>query len=371
MSWPPIPLLSIVALAQHYGIPTRLLDWTWKSTVAAYFAARGVLPTKDAESGSLAVWALNTGFVESIARENKNSVALVTAPQASNPNLAAQAGLFTVDRQPYPLPLEERLVQLAKSTRFGECVLRKVTLPRGLAGGLLRWLGLNGVTAASIFPSYDGVARAIEEMWFWDPLPYHLYLRVTPLDERDSASSSECSQPGADVEAEPCTTTDSETTEGHVFNRPSDLSIQEANELLVELSAADALEPTPLPDFVAVGPDQRGIVLRLSASAVFGSGQTQVLSAANKSLERICALLKRLPSERIITVEGHTDSVGTDVANRQLSQDRADAIRTFLVNLGMQSDRVLAVGKGRLSPIADNNTPEGRAVNRRIEIIVR
>jgi len=69
-------------------------------------------------------------------------------------------------------------------------------------------------------------------------------------------------------------------------------------------------------------------------------------------------------------VEGYTDSVGSDAANQKLSKDRAEAVRVYLVSKGVPSDKITSVGKGKANPVASNDTPEGRANNRRVEIIV-
>lgn len=185
--WPPLELLSIIALAQHHGVPTRLLDWSWKPLVAAYFAAQ--TSNEDESATHLAVWAIHTSQITSPPADpvgNLPRLQVVTAPQASNRNLSAQAGLFTLDREHYAPPLDEVLVNLEVEGDSPVCILRKITLPRTERGALLRWLGLHGVTAASIFPSYDGVVRSIEERWSWDPLPRDLRSRlIPPFDEGD------------------------------------------------------------------------------------------------------------------------------------------------------------------------------------------
>jgi OOP family OmpA-OmpF porin len=70
-------------------------------------------------------------------------------------------------------------------------------------------------------------------------------------------------------------------------------------------------------------------------------------------------------------VEGHTDSNGNDASNQKLSQDRAESVRAYLVQRGVKSERITAVGKGESTPVATNDTTEGRANNRRVEIIVQ
>ena len=69
-------------------------------------------------------------------------------------------------------------------------------------------------------------------------------------------------------------------------------------------------------------------------------------------------------------IEGHTDNVGGDEYNQQLSQKRADAVKDYLVNqAGVSGAQVTSVGMGKGGPVADNGTPEGRAQNRRVEFI--
>jgi outer membrane protein OmpA-like peptidoglycan-associated protein len=70
-------------------------------------------------------------------------------------------------------------------------------------------------------------------------------------------------------------------------------------------------------------------------------------------------------------IEGHTDSQGADNANINLSQERADSVREYLIaNLGLSQGRVQSVGYGKVSPIASNETPAGRAQNRRIDVVI-
>ncbi|MMZ64144.1 Peptidoglycan-binding protein ArfA [compost metagenome] len=79
--------------------------------------------------------------------------------------------------------------------------------------------------------------------------------------------------------------------------------------------------------------------------------------------------MKRKP-EVTVTIEGYTDSSGDMRHNMKLSQQRANTVKKALVAYGVQARRITAVGKGSLNPIADNDTPEGRAKNRRIEAVI-
>jgi len=70
-------------------------------------------------------------------------------------------------------------------------------------------------------------------------------------------------------------------------------------------------------------------------------------------------------------IEGHTDAVGSQGYNLKLSEDRAQAVRDYLIGAALPSDRVVAVlGFGKLRPVATNDTPEGRQTNRRVEIVI-
>jgi len=72
----------------------------------------------------------------------------------------------------------------------------------------------------------------------------------------------------------------------------------------------------------------------------------------------------------VMVVEGHTDSQGNDDANQVLSEQRAKSVRDYLVSRGVAADRITSTGKGETSPVADNKSAEGRANNRRVEIVV-
>lgn len=112
----------------------------------------------------------------------------------------------------------------------------------------------------------------------------------------------------------------------------------------------------------------RGLTLTLSGSVLFATGKSVLLPGAQQRLREVATALKE--DARPITIVGHTDSKGNDDSNQKLSEARANAVRTFLVREGVSGDRVKTVGMGEAEPIADNETTEGRANNRRVEMIL-
>ena len=112
----------------------------------------------------------------------------------------------------------------------------------------------------------------------------------------------------------------------------------------------------------------RGLVLTLSGSVLFATNKSELLPAAKTRLAEVAKALNE--DKRAVTVLGHTDAQGSDELNTKLSQDRATSVRTYLVSQGIPAERVKAEGMGKTQPIADNASPEGRANNRRVEIVL-
>lgn len=100
----------------------------------------------------------------------------------------------------------------------------------------------------------------------------------------------------------------------------------------------------------------------------FASGQSQLRAEASDSISKLVEFVQADPEKRI-RIEGHTDSTGSANANQVLAQRRAEAIEKALRDAGIDPARMTAVGIGEDQPIASNDTEEGRARNRRVEII--
>lgn len=137
-------------------------------------------------------------------------------------------------------------------------------------------------------------------------------------------------------------------------------------------AAADqraATAQAALAELAAIREDSRGLVITLSGSVLFASNEAVLLPQAQTRLDQVADVLLAHRGRNII-VEGHTDAQGSTSSNVALSQRRAEAVRSYLVQRGCQPDRIQSRGLGEDRPIADNNSAEGRANNRRVEIIV-
>jgi|SRR6188768_3577539 len=136
-----------------------------------------------------------------------------------------------------------------------------------------------------------------------------------------------------------------------------------------EKKAAQAM--ADLAKFASVKQEPRGMVITLSGAVLFASAKSDLLPAAQLKLNEVAnALIQEDPLSKIV-VEGHTDSQGAAAYNQDLSQRRAQAVRDYLVSRGIASDRVTAQGFGPTRSVADNKSPEGRADNRRVEIVIQ
>jgi len=120
---------------------------------------------------------------------------------------------------------------------------------------------------------------------------------------------------------------------------------------------------------VAVKNDTRGTVITIPGNVLFASGKADLLAGAKQELNKVAEAL-RDSTGRHIDINGYTDSTGSQEKNQKLSQDRADHVRDYLVSQGIPEANVTAKGFGPTEPIADNKTDAGRAMNRRVEIIV-
>ncbi|MGN8068323.1 OmpA family protein [Mucilaginibacter sp. SG564] len=112
-----------------------------------------------------------------------------------------------------------------------------------------------------------------------------------------------------------------------------------------------------------------GILVKFDSGILFDTDKSDVKPAAQSNLQKLATSLQNNPNTNILIV-GHTDSTGTAQHNMDLSIRRAEAVKSYIVSNNVNSSRLTTSGKGKTEPIADNRTPEGRAQNRRVEIVI-
>ncbi len=125
-----------------------------------------------------------------------------------------------------------------------------------------------------------------------------------------------------------------------------------------------------LEELAIVRQEQDEIVITLSGEVLFEYAQAELRPTARRRLQAVAEALRSQPDAQIV-IEGFTDSRGSDRYNEELSQRRAEAVRQFLIAQGIEMSRLRAVGRGESEPVATNDTPDGRANNRRVEIHFR
>ncbi|NND45618.1 MAG: OmpA family protein [Xanthomonadales bacterium] len=113
---------------------------------------------------------------------------------------------------------------------------------------------------------------------------------------------------------------------------------------------------------------ESGVVVTLG-DVLFESGEVELRDSAHASLVEVVDLLQSEP-DKLIRIEGHTDSVGAAETNLRLSEQRADSVRAALVGLGVDASRITAIGLGEDFPIDSNDTEAGRSRNRRVDVIL-
>lgn len=185
-------------------------------------------------------------------------------------------------------------------------------------------------------------------------------LRLRSLAREEAAERAEAAQWVALEAAGAETAQARKLAQARAFE--ADLARQEA-----ELAAAVAADEIP-----DASPPPRGTVggrpVYTLAGNAFGSGSANLTAQAQASLRSLAAQLRGGSSA--VAIEGHTDSQGADAANLALSRQRAEAVRRVLEDAGLPGARLKAQGRGESAPVAENTSADGRARNRRVEIVI-
>ena len=138
-------------------------------------------------------------------------------------------------------------------------------------------------------------------------------------------------------------------------NIAHDLSVLEISQMKQEVTANEMLDALNKDGFIAL-------------NILFETGKSAIVDESLAVVDQIFELLKSDPAIKI-SIEGHTDNVGDAVSNKKLSSDRAKLVMDALISKGIDKSRFSFVGWGQEKPVADNRTDEGRAKNRRVEIV--
>ncbi len=147
-----------------------------------------------------------------------------------------------------------------------------------------------------------------------------------------------------------------QSAEAELAKREAELAVAAADSLRMQMQSLTARE------------EARGSVMTLG-EAVFAAGRSQLLPEAIENLDTVVDFVNR-DATRSVRIEGHTDASGSDNANQVLSQQRADAVLAALAARGVDAARMTAIGRGEDVPVASNESVEGKARNRRVEIIL-
>lgn len=121
-------------------------------------------------------------------------------------------------------------------------------------------------------------------------------------------------------------------------------------------------------------PSQKVVISKdkiiITEPVYFATNKDAILAQSYEILDEVARVMEENPQIKLVRVEGHTDDRGRDEYNQELSQRRASSVRKYLIKKGVNGDRLEAVGYGETQPIAENETPEGRAKNRRVEFLI-
>jgi len=190
--------------------------------------------------------------------------------------------------------------------------------------------------------------------------------RVTVAEKQkaDVAAASQANQANA------LQTTSAQLGQAKVALATQGQALQSEQQRRIDAEKRAAQAAADLAKFASVKQESRGMVITLSGAVLFVTAKSELLPAAQVKLNEVADALTKQDPDSTMVVEGHTDSQGAAAMNQELSQKRAESVRTYLISRGISADRITATGVGPTRPLGDNASPEGRANNRRVEIIV-
>ncbi len=243
--------------------------------------------------------------------------------------------------------------------------------PQELVDARLSFQQASAGQAARLVPAELHKAKTAldlaEKSFLEDPDSY-VTIDLSYVADRKAKIAEALATTFAENEATEKAKKDYEVVQNEIMKKTAEqLSVEQKARIDAEKVAADAL--ADLAKLAAVKEEARGLVITLSGSVLFASNEWTLLPAAQNRLNRVADALL-LNKERQLTIEGFTDSQGSFEYNMVLSQKRADVVRSYLISRGYPGNLIQANGIGEERPVANNTSAEGRANNRRVEIVV-
>jgi outer membrane protein OmpA-like peptidoglycan-associated protein len=220
----------------------------------------------------------------------------------------------------------------------------------------------------SLYEAKKDLDRA-QQMWEEDPDDPAVEHRAYIAQRRVEIARELATQRAADQRAQ-------------ALSRERDRAVLEARERQVDLARVEAERARQAEQAAATRAaelqkqieelqakeTERGLVITLG-DVLFDFNRADLRPGARQNVSRLVAFLRE-HDDRQVLIEGHTDSVGDDAYNMNLSQRRAEAVRTYLIDSGISPTRSVARGYGESRPVASNDNEAGRQQNRRVEIVI-
>jgi len=186
--------------------------------------------------------------------------------------------------------------------------------------------------------------------------------------ERLKAEAQKAAEEAAAQKAEAEKARQAALAQQHAAEEQTQKALQAAAQAEAEKAQLRAQLLEQLNSILQTRDSARGLIVNMS-DVLFDTGSATLKPGAREKLAKISGILLAHPG-LTLQIEGHTDSVGSDDFNQQLSERRADSVRDFLAEEGVAGTSMSARGFGKTQPVASNDTAEGRQRNRRVELVV-
>lgn len=190
---------------------------------------------------------------------------------------------------------------------------------------------------------------------------------IARADARDARTEANLQRAQADISAQQAL---SAQQQAEMARQQATTAAEQAASAQAQAAASDAYAAGLAQRLAALEAQktERGMVITLG-DVLFEFNRAEVKPIAQARIAQLADFLKQYPDRRV-SIEGHTDNIGSAATNLELSLRRAEAIKTQLVAMGVSADRMTTVGYGKDFPVAANDTDTNRAINRRVEVVI-